>query len=70
MLSARAVAYINLDIAVEGNVTMMCHGIPSLSDVAYNAAKFVRKRFFVCLHMLEVYTELLSTACDDYNVKP
>jgi len=40
-LNARAVAYINVDIAVQGNHTFRGFGVYSLSDLVFEASKIV-----------------------------
>jgi len=40
-LESRAVAYLNVDIAVQGNHTFRAMGVPSLRDVIYEAAMLV-----------------------------
>ncbi|XP_077378479.1 aminopeptidase NAALADL1 isoform X2 [Festucalex cinctus] len=41
-LSERTVAYINVDIAVQGNVSLQAAGMPSLQNVIFKAAKQVK----------------------------
>ncbi|XP_061673492.1 aminopeptidase NAALADL1 [Syngnathoides biaculeatus] len=41
-LSERTVAYINVDIAVQGNASLQASGIPSLQNVVFKAAKQVK----------------------------
>ncbi|XP_057686898.1 aminopeptidase NAALADL1 isoform X2 [Corythoichthys intestinalis] len=41
-LSERTVAYINVDIAVQGNATLRALGMPSLQNVVFTAAKQVK----------------------------
>ncbi|XP_061623395.1 aminopeptidase NAALADL1 [Phyllopteryx taeniolatus] len=41
-LSERTVAYINVDIAVQGNVSLQASGMPSLQNVIFKAAKQVK----------------------------
>ena len=40
-LQFRAVAYINVDIAVRGNYTLQARGVNSFRDVVYEATKIV-----------------------------
>lgn len=41
-LQARAVAYINVDSAVQGNFSLRANGVHSLSNMVFEAAKLVK----------------------------
>jgi len=40
-LQSRAVAYLNVDLAVAGNYSFYCDGVYSMSNLVFNAAKLV-----------------------------
>ena len=42
ILSDRAVAYLNVDLAIEGNASMRAKGTPLLYNILYKVAKDVR----------------------------
>ena len=42
ILSERAVAYLNIDIAIQGNFTVRGGGVPLLEEAIYTVAKKVR----------------------------
>ena len=64
VLEARSVAYLNVDISVQGNYTFQAKAAPSLRDLIFDATKLVPNP-----DQTEIREKKLETVFDSWNAK-